>query len=362
MRKAIISIALFSLVTAVNTTGYAWKFNTHKASVTDAFGYLEASTDPDQLWIATFLKTAGGDDIANYCGQKNGDTDNFYDTSIGKWWYQYRTHVTIFGIEANYTSFWHFISMFQPGHNGNDYDGFSFRYSLAGGFWNLNKLVKFFLRNQNIRNENFAGENISNPENGAGVIEAYRFQFQSDGSNKSYSTTPDENYDKYQNVIFEPGTNAAAYWYDRALDGQDSTTVEQTHIGYLGHVLHLAGDANVTQHVWDTSDHYHLDYEDWMDSHYAALLDPVRVTQLIDEFRTAMSINGDDELVNIQIRDIIIFFADKAMLYMGPLYSEDETVRLAAGYEEYNGSVAANVLIFEKYVYDLYVVSSDRTY
>lgn len=360
-RKFTITIASAALMCVCGTLG-AWNFNTHRDSVTYALQYMKSRGNTNQKWIASFLEYRGGSDIAAVCGQKNGDTDNFYDTSIGGWWVGYRTNVALLGFNVNYTSFWHFINMSRPGHFNNAYDGYSYRYSIDDGFFTTMGLIKSLLYNQDTRNAGNAGNNISYPEYGQGARDAYRFRLQLSGAQKYYSSTPGGNYDDYQDTVYEPSTNAAAYWYGKALSGRDASNADRLHMGYIGHVLHLAGDANVTQHVWDTSGSYHSEYEGWMDKNYASLYDPSRVAQFVDEFNASYGITSEEQLKGVTVQQIISFFAAKALNQPGPLYSQDEAVRKKSGYEEYNGSVAVNILILEKYVYDLYAASNDRKF
>jgi hypothetical protein len=356
----ILGVVMFSLSLAGK--GNAWKFNTHRDTVIKAFEFMETQGDANQKWIVQFLKYRGGSDIALRVGNKNGDTDNFRDTSIGGWWIGYRTNVGIFGFDVNYTSFWHFISMFRPGHFGNPYDGYSYRYSLDDGFWGLNGVIKSLLYNQDVRNEGNAGRTISNPENGQGVRSAYRFKYQLSESQKYYSTTPSSNYEDYQNIIFEPNSNSAAYWYGKALYGRTSTTVDSAHIEYLGHVFHMAGDACVTQHVWDTSDHNHVSYEGWVDDNRSNLHSASLIQQYVNECKSAFGISTPARYGELRIQDIILFFAGKAVNLPGPLYSKDYNLWQQVGSLEYAMSIAINIIILEKYVNDLYVAPAIRRY
>ena len=360
-KKFAVTVASAALLCICGTLG-AWNFNTHRDSVLTALQYMSANGNSNQQWAASYLKYRGGSDIAAVCGQKDGDTDNFYDTSVGGWWIGYRTHVSLLGFNVNYTSFWHFINMSRPGHSNNAYDGYSYRYSFDDGFFSTMSLIKNLLYNQDTRNSGNAGNNISYPEYGQGARDAYRFRFQLSGSQKYYSSTSGGNYDDFQDTVYEPSTNAAAYWYGKALYGRDASNADRLHIGYLGHVLHLAEDANVTQHVWDTTGSYHTDYEGWMDTNHASLYDPSKVAQLINDFNASYGITSDEQLKNVTLQQIMSFFAAKALNQPGPLYSQDDAVRRKAGYEEYNGSVAINVIILEKYIYDLYVASNYRRF
>ncbi|MCP4133330.1 MAG: hypothetical protein GY754_20345 [bacterium] len=363
MKNFFSTIMVMAIIFICLGTGNAWQFNTHKDSVVDAFEYMESKTDgTGEYFAANFLKYAGGDDVAEKLGIKNSETDDFYDTSIGGWWIGYRTHGEIGGFVANFTSFWHFFSMFRPGTNGNAYDGYSYQYSMGDGFWGNNGLMYSALYNQDVQNKGNAGKEIFNDTGGKGVKSAYKFKYQNSASEQYYSTTPDNNYDDYQDVIFEPSSNAGAYWYGRSIEGKSSTTITWDTLQYLGSTLHMAGDANVTQHVWDTSDNYHTGYEGWVNDNYTSLFDVTVVEDYIEEFKTEYSITDDSQLKNITLQEIFVFFANKALNNTAPLYSEDSEVRRAAGIIGYNGAVAINVLILEKYVYDLYVEEDLRKF
>ncbi len=361
-RSFVLGLALFFMLAFVNA-GSAWKYNTHKSSVIHAMNYMgSGNADSVQQWAAQFLKYMGGEDIAEQMGIKNGDTDDFKDTSVGGWWVGYRTNVSLFGFDTNFTSYWHFLTMFRPGHYGNAYDGYSYKYSPDDGFWGYNGLVKSLLYNQDVKNKDKAGRTISNPENGQGVRDGYKYRYQLSSSQKYYSTTPGSNYDDYQNIIFEPNSNAAVYWYFKALYGRVSSNIDRGHMLYLGHVMHMAGDANVTQHIWDTLDHYHTSYEGWVDENYYSLYNPGKVKELIDGFMAAYNIQNPSQLSNITLQEIFAYFAARSLNMPAPLYSEDYGVRYSNGYEQYNGSVAINVIIMEKYVYDLYIPESARKF
>ncbi len=362
MKKSLIFLLAICFFLSFAGKGNAWKFNTHRDSVIKAFEFMEIQGNSNQKWVAQFIKYRGGSDIALRLGNKNGDTDNFRDTSIGGWWIGYRTHVGLFGFDVNYTSFWHFIAMFRPGHYGNPYDGYSYKYSPDDGFWGLNGVIKSLLYNQDVRNEGNAGRTISNPENGQGVRNAYRFKYQLSSSQKYYSTTPSSNYEDYQDIIFEPNSNGAAYWYGKALYGRTSTTVDGIHIEYLGHVFHMAGDACVTQHVWDTSDHNHVAYEGWIDDNRDSLYNSFLVQQYLNEFRSAFGITSLSGYSALRIQDIILFFASKAVNMPGPLYSKDYNTWQTVGSREYAMAVAVNIVILEKYVSDLYVAATNRRF
>lgn len=62
------------------------------------------------------------------------------------------------------------------------------------------------------------------------------------------------------------------------------------------------------------------------------------------------------------LQQIISWFANRSVNLPAPLYSEDFEARFAAGTEEYNGSVAVNAVIIEKFVYDLYAEETARKF
>ncbi len=363
MKRTVTALCLAAMIVGTGEMARAWKYDTHKSTVIEAFSFMEGENgDSSQKWAASFIRYTAGSDIDVRCGIKNGDTDAFYDTSIGGWWVGYRTHVSILGFDTNFTSYWHFVTMFRSGSYGNAYDGYSYKYSPGDGFWGYNGVVKSLLYNQDTRNEGKAGNRISYPESGNGVRDAYRLRYQAPGQARYYSSTPGGNYDDYQKTVYEPCTNAAAYWYGRALNGRTPTTIDRVHAEYLGHVFHMAEDATVTQHVWNTLDHYHTDYEAWVDSNYGILLDRSNVTALVAEFKGAYGITSGEMLRNVTIQQIITFFANKSVNMPGPLYSEDGEVRRGAGSSEYDASVAVNIIILEKFVYDLYAPESERRF
>ncbi|MCP4132459.1 MAG: hypothetical protein GY754_15915 [bacterium] len=363
MRKYFNLLVILAVLFMYIGTAHAWKFDTHKDSVIDAFEYMEKQGHgSNEYFAAEFLKYAGGDDIAEELGQKNGETDSFTDTAIGAWWIGYWSHVTLFGMTASVTVYSHFITIFRPGVNGNAYDGYNYRNSLEDGFWGLNGLIKTMMYNMDVKNKGNAGRSVFNPAGGQGIKKAYRFRYQESAANKFYSTTSSRNYKDFQDVVFEPNSNAAAYWYGKALEGRISTTIEREQILYVATAMHMGGDANVVQHVWNTSDHNHFGYESWVNSNYGILYNEETVADLIDEFKEEHNISDDSQLKNITIQEIFVFFAKKAMNTPGPLYSKDYAIKFLAGASGYNGTVALNVLILRKYVYDLYTDESVRKF
>jgi len=362
MKRLIITFTLGALF-LVPPPLRAWKFRTHRYSVINAFEYMEGPRGTAmQKWAARFIKYSGGSEIHLRIADKNGNTDEFGDTKIGGWWSGTDTSISLPGFLMNFTCFWHFIDMSRPGSFGNAYDGFSARRTLAGGYLNYNYLLRSMLHNREIRNHGPAGCLISLPVDGAGPIEAYRFRYRESSVRRYASTTPSSNYDNFQDAVFEPCSNASAYWYGQALEGTAPGVTDMQHLDYLGHAMHMANDATVTHHVWNTLDHYHESYETWVNENVGTLYNADRVRELITEFLQVHGVRTDQGLRNVLIQEIIIYYAGLSLNMPAPLYSESLAVRANCGAAQYNASVAQNILILTKYVMDLYAESERRRY
>lgn len=342
---------------------YAWKFYTHRSSVIRAFEYMEGPRGSKmQKWAARFVKYTGSEEMHNRLADKNGNTDEFSDTQVGGWWSGYDTSFALPGFSINYTSLWHFITMSRPGNFGNAYDGFSIRQPLPGNHAGFGYLLESMLYNREILNRGPAGCGISLPVDNAGAIQAYRFRAQHSGSRRFFSATPASNYDNFQDTVFEPCSNAAAYWYGQALEGTATGISDLQHLDYLGHVMHMANDATVTHHVWNTLDNFHESYENWVNENAASLYNPARVRELLDGFYAAHGITSELGLRNVLVQEIVIHFAGLSLNMPAPLYSESLAVRTNCGTAQYNASIAENILILLKYVYDLYIDAEHRRF
>lgn len=354
MKKLLLLILTMSITFGTSSL-YAWKFDTHKASVVKAFEFMESeNATEEQKWIADYIKYIGGTDIADKIGEKNGKTDHFEDTAFGSWWTGYRSHFMVFGNHITFTAMSHFTTLFREGENGNPYSGYSYKYSLDDGFWGLNGVMNTVVGSFKMKNDGNAGNSISNPENGQGMLEAYKFQYQESDNQKFYSST--DNYkQKYKNVIFEPASNAGAYWYGKTLQGQTPESIDGRHIEYLGHVMHYLNDSNVAQHVWNTLDHNHSSTESWIDERLDQMFENDKITTIIEDFKNSFDITHNSELRDITIQEINTYFGKMALMDPSTLYSKEDSVRLAFGKKAFTKTVAVNVILLEKYIWDLYL-------
>ncbi len=342
---------------------FAWKFKTHRDSVIRAFEYMEAPKAPElSKWSARLIKRIGGPEIHFRMGDKNGNTDVFGDTKIGTWWSGHDTELSLSGETINFTGLWHFITMYRPGKNGNAYDGFSIGHALPGSPGGNNHLLRSLLHNRRISDRGFPGLMISIPMDSSGVREAYRFRYREKGGRRFYSTTASSNYNAFQDTVFEPCSNAAAFWYDQALKGVSIRTAGIQHLDYLAHAMHMANDATVTHHVWNTLDHFHDSYEYWVNENVESLYRPVKVKELLDRFLREKGLTAERGLESITIQEIVIYFAGLSFNMPDPLYSESLEVRTRYGTAQYNASIAANILMMIKYVLDLHREEDLRRY
>lgn len=330
----------------------AWMYRTHHAAVTKAFDYMEgprASTD--QANAACFLKNSGGKDIHILIAEKSGNTDEFSDTCAESWWNGKMKIIDLGTKRINISTLWHFLSINKAGCDGNEFSGFSCSFAPAGGGTRYNELLRAIMYNHKVANLGFAGLGITVPFRPTGPIEAYRFRGRFSASRVFYSTTSKENYLRFHNTVFEPSTNAAAFWYGQAVQGTGVGITDLQHIGYLGHVMHLANDATVTHHLYSTLDHYHDEYEHFVNDNLPSLYSETKVKELIALFFNSSA--GKKGLGNIMIRDIILFFAHRSAGMTAPLYSDLLETRKNCGKEQFCASVAENIIIITKYHSDL---------
>jgi len=352
---------------------YSWTGPTHVRTVQDAVTFMKGgNATATENWIVSFLEyrsQLGNVNLATYVGNKNRDTDNFLDTEMDGWWCFASCTFSIAGIDfANYTSFWHFLTLSRPG-NFNNYDGYSYRYSLPDDFWGLNGVTKSYLYNRQCNNEGRAGNAISYPSTGSlGVKSAYRQRYVYEGTLYS-SGTSSGNYEDYQTIIWEPLSNAAVYWYGRALKNRSTSPVTSSNVSYydlglLGHALHMAGDANVPQHLWNTLSHNHSDYENWVNSISASLYDTAMVNGFVRDFLARYP-----DLRAVSLNTMILHFANVSYqetyalwIDTGSMNSTTAAIMMDRAKKQYNRSVALNVLMISKYVYDLYVSDNQRRF
>lgn len=353
---------LFMCISACMPTPLnAWQYQTHLTAVINAFEYMGGQlASADQTKAAHFLKNFGGDDIHIIIARKSGNTDEFTDTYATSWWNGKRGNIDLGSKRINISTLWHFLSITKQGCCGNEFPGFSFSFAPPRSGTHYNKLLRAFLFNHKVENTGFAGFGISMPIRLIGPIDAYRFRGQSTAFRAFYSITPEKNYLQLQNTIFEPSTNAAAFWYAQAIEGTRVGMTDIQHIGYLGHVMHLANDATVTHHLYSTLDHYHDEYEQFVNDNLPSLYSETKVNELISLFYNSAA--GRKCLKNTMIRDIILFFARRSAGMTAPLYSDLFEVRKNCGKEQFCASVAENVIIITKYYLDIHCERNDRVF
>jgi hypothetical protein len=340
---------------------HAWQFGTHHAAVMKAFEFMEGPLASElQQKAAKFLKIYGGQNIPAVIAEKSGNTDDFSDTCAIAWWSGKLHTVDLGEKKVNISTLWHFLTIDYPGHFGNEYAGFSFRFTPPGGGTHYNEILRAILYNHTLASAGFAGYGISMPVRLIGPIEAYRFRARVSYSRAYFSTTPEKNYERLHNTIFEPSINAAAFWYSQSLDGTAKGISDIQHIGYLGHVMHLANDATVTHHLYSTLDHYHDAYEQFVDDHLPSLYSTTKVADLISLFHHSEV--GNKGLKMIMIKDIMLFFAHRSAGMTAPLYSDLYEVRKNCGTEQFCASIAQNVIIITKYYLDINIDEKSRRF
>ena len=263
--------------------------------------------------------------------------DNFWDTDIGFNW-----NVETYGFfRNNFSSMQHFINLTTQNEDGyrvvtnvyNDYDGYGYNAAYGGlQFWSLDNAMSIGLNNSRMTidlpncthsvcaekwspypnanpaidyKQNGSTTPVGSPSGDSKKLAA------SDGSNYNcYSdlallgNCPDEgtkvNGDEYQIpntapgagdtlygdqdwVIYEPGDNAATFYYvelflegGSARNGQLDTsavvgryyTLAGGEIYYLGIPNHWSGDNGQQSHIWSTLGFNHGPYEGWVEERY----------------------------------------------------------------------------------------------
>jgi hypothetical protein len=372
MKKYFLPALMLMLIISTGNL-YSWSGSTHSQTVQSAVNFMKGSkATAYEKWAIAFLEYRSqlyNVDFTSYVAKKNTDTDNFLDTEMDGWWCFASCTFSLAGLDfANYTSYWHFATLSRSG-NYNNYDGYSYKYSLPDDFWGLNGVTKSYLYNRHCNNKGNAGRNVSNPVSGSlGVKSAYRQKYVYNGSLYN-SSTPSGNYEDYQTIIWEPLTNAAVYWYGRALRNNStspalSSNVNYADLGLLGHAMHMAGDANVPQHLWNTLSHNHSSYESWVDSIRGTIYDENQVNTFVRQFLTSYP-----DLKTVSLNTMILYFANISYQETHPLWISTDSMEpyLASTITEmakkqYNRSVAVNVLLMQKFVNDLYAADNQRKF
>ncbi len=358
--RLVVFIVLCAIVSVPNPLN-AWLYGTHHAAVLKAFEYMEGPlASVEQKNAVRFLKISGGNDIHIIIAGKSGNTDEFSDTCAESWWNGKRTAIDLRTKRINISTLWHFLSITKPGCFGNEFPGFSFSFAPPEGGTRYNELLRALLFNHKVEKSGFAGRGISMPVQSISPIEAYRFRGRFSAFRSYYSITSLENYSRFQSVVFEPSTNVAAFWYGQALEGTAVGITNLQHIGFLGHVLHIANDATVTHHLYSTFDHYHDEYEKFVNDNLSLLYSQRKVSELISLFYNSSV--GREGLANIMIRDIIFFFARRSAGMTASLYSDLFETRKNCGKEQFCASVAENIIIITKYFIDIHRDDTIRRY
>lgn len=356
-----IAVVIALIISLIPCQLNAWLYRTHHEAVTKAFEYMESPYAREaEKNAAHFLKISGGENIHIYIAEKSGNTDEFSDTRAAAWWKGKRNILELGKKRLNVSTLWHFLSIHQRGCFGNEFPGFSFSFTPKGGGTRFNELFRALVFNHRVECTGFAGLGISMPMRMLEPIEAYRFRGRISASRSYYSTTPSENYSHFHTAIFEPSTNAATFWYAQALEGTRQGITDIQHMGFLGHVMHLANDATVTHHLYSTLDHYHDDYERFVNEHLNLLYSERKVSELLTLFYQSKT--GKKGLHNIMIRDIILFFARRSATMTAPLYSELFETRRNCGKEQFCASVAENIIIITKYHLDIHLDEKSRRF
>jgi hypothetical protein len=421
---------LISLILAMSLTGTAFGMSSqaHTRTNLQALDILQKG-DEKQRWIYGFFSyhaSRNGGSPQEYIAAMGPQPDNFLDTVIGGWWIGYRYFIEVqFLFKTGFTSYWHFTSAFRPGKNGDRYSGFAYPIAPDDGFFGLNGVIKTLLYNQEIKSgsyENAKGLVIGlkdifqiftknwlglatdfyNGEKGSSgdwgipgapdAIHDYQTQNAStdrskNGQYKGQSwRVPSSNWDDIQDTYFNPGANAGQYWYNQFTHTSSFDSITADQMKMLGYATHWIADGATAQHVWSTTDHYHVDFESFMDEMIGSkgfVVDKTEVENLIIEFEASgmttyaqkfangakdspkglkdgevsikdLKINGQTDPTLYSAGDILRWLAEKAVTYDKVLVDDSETTFTTYGKKCLTLAVAGEILLFQKAVADLY--------
>lgn len=323
------------MVTAVVTPNImAMAHKAHSGTVKEAISYLNSGND-DQKWLHGFWQyhaKRNATSVNETLIKMAPEPDNFLDTVIGGWWIGYRYFVEVQSlVNVGFTSYWHFTSAYRPGRFGDRHTGYAHPIQPKfgdEGFFNINKLLQLGLYNQEVLSGSFEdakglvlglkdifqvvtknwfglakdfymGEKGSSGEWGRqgapDVLNDYQTQtssrdeyFSGRKSDLAGTTSrvPASNWDDYQKVFFNPSANAAQYWYNQVTQNGNFDNLSKRDLEMLGFTFHFIADGSTPQHVWNTTAHFHTDFEGFIDKHVGKFKPSKdEIASLLQEFR-----------------------------------------------------------------------------
>lgn len=325
--KKTTSVLLAGLVSLTCVeSALAWKQPTHKQEIIDALAYMgsEYATADQRRAYDFYVASADGDSdyAADALGQACYDVDDFKDVHLGSWWRGYWDS-PLFGMThsiVGYNAYHHFVTMSRgTDAHGNDHGGYNFRHRTPNGslgkgeFFDVDQLAAYYLWNTQLKKSDF------------NTTEANYRQ----GSYSSYG----KHYDDFQDIPWQPSTNAATYWFKEFLDQPTFQTV--------GYSLHFLTDAGQVHHTMSTSANHHSGWEGWVQDYYFEenMADIAAINEAVGHFNP-----------NDSVQSIITQLAQEAYSHPEPLYATDHATRLSVAKVMIPETIGASVVLLTKAV------------
>lgn len=313
-----------SLALTGSMAAHAWKQPTHKQEVIDALAYMGSDyATPDMRRAYDFYVSAanGAEDVAgDALGQACYDVDDFQDVHLGSWWRGYWS-APLFGMAhsiVGYNAYHHFVTMSRgEDAHGNPNGGYNYRHRTPNGslgkgeFFDIDTLAAVYLWNTALKPADFDTTEAN-----------YR--------QDSYSNY-DEHYKKFQDMPWQPSTNAGLYWFKQFM--------AQPTFQMMGYSLHFLTDAGQVHHTLSTSANHHAGWEAWVEENYfnENLNNMEAVHAAVSEFSPQQSVRG-----------IITTLAQEAYSRPEPLYATDHATRVSVASVMVPKTIAATVAMLTK--------------
>lgn len=325
MNKAF-SLVAGTVLLASSVDAMAWSQPTHKMLVMDALAYMGSTraTADEKRAYDFYVDAAQGNasQAADALGQACYDVDNFKDVHLGAWWSGYWS-APVFGLAhsiVGYNAYHHFITMSRgEDAHGNAHGGYNYRNRTPNGslgkgeFFDIDSLAAIYLWNTELWKNDFNSTEAN-----------YR-----QGSYSNWT----EQYRDFQDIPWQPSSNAGQYWFDEFLKQPTFQTV--------GYALHFLTDAGQPHHTMSTSANHHAGWESWVEDHYTTegLANLDKVQGLLGAYSPQDSMNS-----------LVTQLAGIAYSHPEPLYATDYETRKATAEVMIPETIAATVAVLTKAV------------
>ena len=329
-----ISTVIVSLCLA--PSALAWKQPTHKQEVIDALLYMGSEyADADMKRAYNLYVGAADGDVnasADALGQACYDVDDFQDVHLGGWWRGYWS-APVFGLAhfiVGYNAYHHFVTMSRgTDAHRNEHGGYNYRHRTVNGsmgkgeLLDIDYLAALYLWNTELKKSDY------------NTTEANYRQ----GSYSNY----DEHYRDFQDIPWQPSTNAGKYWFDQFL--------QRPSFQSMGYSLHFLTDSGQVHHTMSTSSNHHSAWEAWVDDYYFE--ENLNDLQAINSAISNYDPNDSTMAITHQL-------AQKAYSHPEPLYATDHETRLSVAKIMIPETIAATVAVLTKGVNCLHGECGDQ--